>query len=216
MPPPKRRATAAPRGGVDLGGTKIQAVIVDPRHAVLGQARRPTPTCGGPADVTAAIAETLREAAAAAGLRTSDLVRVGVGSPGAIDARAGTVASASNLPGWASTTYPLAATLAAELGTVIALGNDVQVATDAEAQLGAGREYRSMLGVFWGTGVGGGIVLRDRARLHPDARRPTVPVRALGVHGGLCRPRCAGAPRARAARRRRRDRPLQDRPQARP
>jgi glucokinase len=41
----------------------------------------------------------------------------------------------------------------------VALGNDVQVATDAEAALGAGRGHDSMLGVFWGTGVGGGIVL---------------------------------------------------------
>jgi glucokinase len=44
----------------------------------------------------------------------------------------------------------------------VALGNDVQVATDAEALLGAGRPYRSLLGVFWGTGVGGGIVLDGR------------------------------------------------------
>ena len=46
-----------------------------------------------------------------------------------------------------------------QLGTRIALGNDVNVATNAEAQIGAGRDYSSLLGVFWGTGVGGGIVL---------------------------------------------------------
>jgi len=161
----KRRGAAAPRGGVDLGGTKIQTVVVDRKNVVLGEARRPTPTRGGPADVAAAIAAAVRDAATAAGLRTTDLTHVGVGSPGAIDARAGTVASASNLPGWADTTYALAATLSTELGTAVALGNDVQVATNAEAQLGAGRDYRSMLGVFWGTGVGGGIVLDGKAWL---------------------------------------------------
>jgi glucokinase len=83
---------------------------------------------------------------------------VGVGSPGTVDADAGTVSSAKNLPGWAGS-YPLAKQLRKRLGTPIALGNDVQVATDAEAALGAGRGYGSMLGVFWGTGVGGGIVL---------------------------------------------------------
>jgi glucokinase len=155
----RRRPATAPRGGVDLGGTKIQTVVVDREHVVLGEARRPTPTTGGPADVAAAIAAALRDAVVAAGLKTTDLGQVGVGSPGAIDARAGTVASASNLPGWANATYPLGTVLAAELGTAVALGNDVQVATDAEAQLGAGRDYRSILGVFWGTGVGGGIVL---------------------------------------------------------
>ena len=170
----KRRA--APRGGVDLGGTKIQTVVVDAEHTVLGQARRPTPTAGGPADVADALAGAVREAAAAAGLKTSALAYVGVGSPGAIDARAGTVASASNLPGW-SGSYPLAAVLAEALGTPVALGNDVQVATDAEARLGAAREHRSMLGVFWGTGVGGGIVLDGK---------PWHGVGAAGEIGHVC------------------------------
>jgi glucokinase len=146
------------RGGIDLGGTKIQAVVVDDRHAVRGQARRPTPTTGGPADVAAAMAQALQDAAAAAGVGSADLAHVGVGAPGTVDAATGTVSSARNLPGWAGR-YPLAAQLRERLGTAIALGNDVQVATDAEAALGAGRGYASMLGVFWGTGVGGGIVL---------------------------------------------------------
>ncbi len=151
------------RGGIDLGGTKIQTVVVDRKNVVLGEARRPTPTSGGPAGVATAIAEAMREAAAAAGVETSALTGVGVGSPGSIDTRAGTVATASNLPGWAEATFPLAPVLAEQLGTGVALGNDVQVATDAEFQLGSAREYRSALGVFWGTGVGGGIVLDGEA-----------------------------------------------------
>jgi glucokinase len=150
--------TGTLRGGIDLGGTKIQAVVVDDGSTVLGQARHPTPTSGGPEDVAAAMAATLREAATAAGLEPSELVGVGVGSPGAVDADAGTVAQARNLPGW-DDAFPLAAVLHEVLGTRVALGNDVQVATVAEVALGAGRDVRSLLGVFWGTGVGGGIVL---------------------------------------------------------
>lgn len=149
------------RGGIDLGGTKIQAVAVDVEHRVLGQARRPTPTKGGPADVADAMAQAMTEAAAAAGAQTADLLHVGVGSPGTVDAAAGTVSSAKNLPGWAGV-YPLGEQLRKLLGCPLALGNDVQVATDAEAALGAGRDVDSMLGVFWGTGVGGGIVLGGR------------------------------------------------------
>jgi glucokinase len=81
-----------------------------------------------------------------------------VGSPGDVDARAGTVTSARNLPGWAGR-FPLGEVLEEELGTHVALGNDVNVATTAEVELGAGRPYSSLLGVFWGTGVGGGVVL---------------------------------------------------------
>lgn len=146
------------RGGIDLGGTKIQAVVVDGRHNVVGDSRRPTPRTGGPEGVAAEMAGAMREAAEMAGVESERLDGVGVGSPGGVDARKGTVSQARNLPGWEGT-YPLARELSRELGTRVAIGNDVQVATDAEFTLGAGKPYRSLLGVFWGTGVGGGLVL---------------------------------------------------------
>jgi glucokinase len=146
------------RGGIDLGGTKIQAVVVDGRNQVRGEARRPTPQEGGPPDVAKAIAEAMTEAAAAAGTTPDRLVGVGVGSPGAIHAREGIVEQARNLPGWDGR-YALGPELSKLLGTKVALGNDVDVAVMAEFKLGAGKPYRSMLGVWWGTGVGGGIIL---------------------------------------------------------
>ncbi|WP_354700142.1 N-acetylmannosamine kinase [Paraconexibacter sp. AEG42_29] len=148
------------RGGIDLGGTKIQAVVVDADHAVRGQARRPTPVTGGPQDVADAMAAALTDAADAAGVAPSDLAAIGAGSPGGVDAAAGTVSAAGNLPGW-SGTFALAGALQTALGPRVALGNDVNVATEAEFRLGTGRPYSSLLGVFWGTGVGGGIVLND-------------------------------------------------------
>jgi glucokinase len=143
-------------GGIDLGGTKIQAVVVDEDHNVLGSARRPTPTSGGPDEVAAEMEAALRDAAKAAELDPGALAGIGVGSPGTI--HEGEVTSARNLPGWEGT-FPLAATLQAALGPEVRVGNDVQVATVAEFKLGAGRLYSSLLGVFWGTGVGGGLIL---------------------------------------------------------
>ena len=147
-------------GGIDLGGTKIQAVIVDDDHSVLGSARRPTPTSGGPADVVKEMEVALRDAAKAAEVEPAALAGVGVGSPGVIDD--GSVSGAGNLPGWEGT-FAVASTLEAALGCEVRVDNDVQVATDAEFKLGAGRIYRSLLGVFWGTGVGGGLILDGRA-----------------------------------------------------
>ncbi len=155
------RATSKPRGGIDLGGTKIQTVVVDPRNKVLGEARHPTPTEGKPLDVVTAMAAAMTEAAKAAGLVTADLAGVGVGSPGNVNAEKGIVSEARNLPDWEGS-YPMAARLRTRLKTAIALGNDVQVATDAEFELGAGKPYKTILGVFWGTGVGGGIILDGR------------------------------------------------------
>jgi glucokinase len=146
-------------GGIDLGGTKIQAAIVDDGHTVLGSSRRATPTSGGPEDVAVEMETALRDAAKAAEIEPSELAGVGVGSPGVIEH--GNVTSARNLPDWEGT-FPLASTLEAALGCPVALGNDVQVATDAEFSLGAGRPYDSLLGVFWGTGVGGGLILDRR------------------------------------------------------
>jgi glucokinase len=146
-------------GGIDLGGTKIQAVVVDEDYNALGSARRATPTSGGPQDVAEEMAGALRDAAAAAEIDSSDLAGVGVGSPGTISD--GTVTSARNLPGWEGS-FPLAEVLGKALGAEIKVGNDVQVATDAEFKLGAGRLYQSLLGVFWGTGVGGGLVLNGQ------------------------------------------------------
>ncbi len=151
-------------GGIDLGGTKIQTVVIDEKHKVLGSARRPTPTSGGPPDVANEMAQALQDAAKAAKLGVGgDLILdgIGVGSPGTIVD--GKVTSARNLPGWEGT-FPLASALKDALGVggiPIKIGNDVQVATDAEFKLGAGRPYESLLGVFWGTGVGGGVMLNS-------------------------------------------------------
>jgi glucokinase len=149
------------RGGIDLGGTKIQTAILDGRGEVRGEARRPTPTTGGPDEVAAAMAEGLREAAAAAQVEPGQLAGVGVGSPGDVDEATGVVSSARNLPGWEGS-FALAKTLSGALGTEVRIGNDVQVATEAEFQLGAAREFSSLIGVFWGTGVGGGLILDGR------------------------------------------------------
>jgi glucokinase len=156
--PPRK---AALRGGIDLGGTKIQAAVVDARGKVRGEARHPTPTSGGPEDVAEAMAAAMREAAESAGVATEDLVGIGVGSPGDADEKTGVVSAAKNLPGWDGS-FPLAKELKSELGAEVRIGNDVQVATEAEFQLGAGREFSSLIGVFWGTGVGGGLILDDR------------------------------------------------------
>jgi glucokinase len=152
---------SAARGGIDLGGTKIEAVIVDARNNVLGSARHPTPTKGGPPAITRQLAAAVSEAAEQAGVATSELRGVGVGSPGVIDAATGEVSTARNLPNWKGS-FALGPTLSESIGTPVFVGNDVQVATDAEFKLGAGKPYRSLLGVFWGTGVGGGLIMAGK------------------------------------------------------
>jgi glucokinase len=149
------------KGGLDLGGTKIQAVVTDGGATVLGRARRETPRQGGPEAVVFELAEALRAALDDAGIEPMGLAGIGVGAPGSIDVETGTVGQVANLDKW-DAPFPLGPALATEMGRAVTIGNDVSVAVDAERRFGAGREFDSFLGVFWGTGVGGGIVIDGR------------------------------------------------------
>jgi glucokinase len=154
MSPPRRRLV----GGLDLGGTKIQAVVLDGRRNVVAEKRRRTPQEGGPSDVVEALASALSDVCAEAGVETRALTGVGVGSPGAIDARRGVVTGARNLPGEGAPIM-MTAGLRERTGTRAYVENDVTVGVTAEHALGAAQRSKSLLGVWWGTGVGGGIIL---------------------------------------------------------
>jgi glucokinase len=104
------------------------------------------------------MAAAMREAAAQADLGTRDLAGVGIGSPGDADEKTGVVSDARNLPGWTAS-FPLGEYLSEQLGVPVQVGNDVQVAVQAEFELGAGKQFDTILGVWWGTGVGGGLIL---------------------------------------------------------
>jgi glucokinase len=188
------------RGGIDLGGTKIQTAIVDPGGKVLGKARRPTPTEGSPSDVAEEMALALREAAEDTGVETADLQGVGVGSPGDADEKTGVVSGARNLPDWADS-FPLGETLSRALGTEVRIGNDVQVAVEGEYRLGAGRPFGSLLGVWWGTGVGGGIILGGKPWLGRGAAGEIghIVVKRGGAHCPCGRKGCMEAYAGRAA-----------------
>jgi glucokinase len=193
-------AHAQLRGGIDLGGTKIEAIVVNDADQVLGQARQPTPTDGGPADVAAQMAEALKGAAEQAGVESAALAGVGVGSPGDVDEQTGVVANARNLPQWAGA-YELGRELSKRLGTSVSVGNDVQVATQAEFELGAGKPYDSVLGVFWGTGVGGGLILHGKPWLGRGGAGEIghMVVRRNGAHCPCGRRGCMEAYSGRAA-----------------
>jgi glucokinase len=149
--------------GVDLGGTKIQAVVLQGRR-VAGSSRSETPR-GGAEAVIAAVAQSVRSSVEAAGRPLSDLTAVGVGAPGVVG-EDGSVSNSPNVSGFQTGPVPLATELATQLGGArVKVDNDVRAAVLGEWKRGAGRSYRDFLGVFVGTGVGGGLVLEGKLRL---------------------------------------------------
>ena len=150
------------RGGIDLGGTKIQTAIVDTAGKVRGESRRQTPTNGGPKDVAAEMAIALERGGrrqakvdpAASPVSESAPREMSMRRPGPSRRRATYRAGKAAFRSLRRSPRTSA--------TEVRLGNDVQVATEAEFRLGAGREFQSLIGVFWGTGVGGGLILDGR------------------------------------------------------
>jgi glucokinase len=173
------------RAGVDLGGTKIDVLIVEGEQDVRGRQRRPTPTEGGAGAVVEAVARTVDEAADAAEVEVAQLTGVGVGSPGAVDTAAGTVGFNSNLAGGWSDPYPFADELTRVIQTPVRVANDVEVAAAAELELGAGRDLPSFLAVWWGTGVGGSVVLAGR-QWEGNGGAGELGHMVVKLHGRLC------------------------------
>jgi glucokinase len=143
--------------GVDLGGTKVQAVVVAGRQ-VVGESRHLTPSTDADA-VLAEIIASVREAVAAAHCGPEDLRAIGIGTPGSVDTATGHVSLAANVPGFMHDVALGPTVSSAFGGTPVTVDNDVRVAVIGEHQRGAGRPYSHLLGVFVGTGVGGGIVV---------------------------------------------------------
>lgn len=148
---------ASYRMGVDLGGTKILAAVVDAEGSILGMAKKKTKGDLGPDGVIRRIVDVALEALAAAKISVKALDGVGVGAPAPVDYDTGVVYSAPNLPGWDE--IPLGPRLAQEFGVPVRVDNDVNLGTLGEWSLGAGRGCQHMVGIFVGTGVGGGIVI---------------------------------------------------------
>ncbi len=145
--------------GVDLGGTSIRALLVDPDYRVLGEDKQPTNPKQKPERLIADIANVVEQAVERAGIKMKTVRAVSVGAPGAVDSERGIVFEAPNL-GWRD--VPLGAKLGKTLQVPVLVENDVNVGVVGEHVLGAGRGSSELVGIFVGTGIGGGIISRGR------------------------------------------------------
>lgn len=155
------RTKDKPIVGVDLGGTNMQIGVVDPEGHIIGRSRQKTKAEEGQAAVINRIVEGIRHACEEAQLTPAMLGGVGIGAPGAIDPEGGVVLEAVNLR-WDN--VPLARLVKEKLrpaGPVV-LDNDVNAAIYGEWRLGAAVGATDVLGVWIGTGVGGGLILNGK------------------------------------------------------
>ena len=147
------------RIGIDLGGTKIEAIALTRDGRTLFRQRMPTPA-GDYAGTVRAVADLAR--AAASGVSAS----VGVGIPGAVSPATGLVKNANSV---CLIGHPLARDLSTALGQEVRVANDADCFALSEAADGAGAEAPIVFGVILGTGVGGGLVVNQQVVRGPNA-----------------------------------------------
>jgi len=143
--------------GVDMGGTKIMAAVVDPDGNILARAKRKTKPERGPEQGVERIAGAVRRVLDEAAVPLERIASVGIGIPGILDPDSGVLFFAPNLPGW--TDVPVRAGLAEKLGLPVALDNDVTLGALGEGAFGAARGVSNSVSIFVGTGIGAGILI---------------------------------------------------------
>lgn len=141
--------------GFDLGGTKMFAVVYDDHFKVLAKERKKTKGFEGMDSGLKKIQGLIREALEAAKVQPSQLRAIGIGCPGPLDFDKGLMLEAPNL-GWKN--VPIRKSLESAFGCPVVMMNDVDAGVYGEWSYGAGKGARCLVGIFPGTGVGGGCV----------------------------------------------------------
>jgi glucokinase len=143
--------------GIDIGGTKIAAGVIDESANIISRYVSKTHAGRPPVEVIAASVEAFKAVMAQAGLQSGAVSGLGVGFGGHVYGAAGLILTSSNMPAWDN--HPLRDHLQARLGVPVVLENDSNCAAWGEYRYGAGQGSRNMCYVTFSTGYGLGIVI---------------------------------------------------------
>ncbi len=146
--------------GVDIGGTKVAAGLVDARGNILSKTRVPMPSRGTEAEALAAVEQAIAAALESKPQRRTAVAAIGISSPGPLDPRSGVIINPPNLPCWRN--LHITKKLKTPRHLPVKLDNDANAAGLAEAIWGAGKGYESVFYATLGTGIGTGIVFGRR------------------------------------------------------
>jgi glucokinase len=145
--------------GVDFGGTKILAGVFDEKFECRGRARVSTKADRGVDEVIGRIARCVREAVDECDFDLKQIKAIGIGAPGAVDSESGKVIFAPNL-GWND--VPLKKELEKQLDIPVFLENDCNACTLGVYEVELKAKPHDVVGIFLGTGIGGGLILEGR------------------------------------------------------
>ena len=146
--------------GVDVGGTNIVAALAEGCGRIVARQKEPTPARDEPPEVViATIAAAIEAAMAEGGAAVGDVAAIGLSIPGVVDPEAGRIVITPNM---GLSGVEIVPRLRGRIDLPVAFGNDVNLGTLGEKWLGSARSADSAVGVFVGTGIGGGVILDGR------------------------------------------------------
>jgi glucokinase len=141
--------------GFDLGGTKMLAALIQ-GNKVIHRVKNKTKSQNGPRKIVQDIIGTIHTLINETRIETKDLLGIGMSVPGVLNRKKGIVVEAPNL---GMKDFPLEGELSKEFGKPVILENDVNAGVYGEFINGAAKGYEHVLGVFPGTGIGGGLII---------------------------------------------------------
>lgn len=142
--------------GIDIGGTSVKTGIVDKQGNIVIKSSVPTLRTRDYNDVVGPVCEQIGKLAADAGIDMAEIAGIGIGCPGIITSKTGVVDYSCNL---AWNNVPLAKAFSQKLGKPTYVSNDANVAALGEAMFGTGKNYKDVIFITLGTGVGGGVII---------------------------------------------------------
>jgi len=171
--------------GVDVGGTKILSCVLElgEKYKVLSRVKKKTKPELGLEGVLERIRQAISESVQESKVDKKQIKAIGLGFPGSVDQKKGEVLVAANL-GWKN--FLLRPVLEKIFKIPVFIINDVNAGTLGEQQFGAARGFRDVAGVFWGTGVGGGLVLDGRVKEGASYSAGEIGHICLDPDGPLC------------------------------
>lgn len=169
--------------GFDLGGTKMLAGVVGPDHKTLAKVKRKTLSQSGSGVVYDDIIATIREVLDAAGKTAKDIGSLGMSVPGILNRKKGVVVHTPNL---GMHDFPIADRLKKEFGFPIVLENDVNAGVWGEYVAGAAKGHQHVLGIFPGTGIGGGLIVNGSLYAGFGGNAGEIGHMIVQVEGPLC------------------------------
>lgn len=174
--------TDAPVLGLDIGGTKLAAGVVDEAGVLHSFEVAPTPAHNGPERALELLFELGRTAVAESGLTVQAM---GIGSGGPLDAERGVLIAPPHLPGWHD--VPVVELAEAAFHLPATLENDATAAAAGEHRWGAGAGIRNMVYLTISTGVGGGVVIDGSLYRGSRGNGGELGHVTVDWHGRLCR-----------------------------